>query len=148
MNRCSRSNPYDIYLYPEAQLAHLYKTTSCEVDVAARRSEIDVIRVAAGALTDNLTRPAAKPHKGYVEEDNHLTRRGTLQLKCLSTFHLLHQALTSIAKLSAEATSELLRNEPGWAHRPAQQRTGRANTRWLAKFECVIVDTSSQVAGT
>ena len=45
-----RSYPDDIYLCPEAQLAHLYKTTSCEVDVAARRLEGDVIHVAAGAL--------------------------------------------------------------------------------------------------
>ena len=54
MGRCLRqgyrSYPDDIYLCPEAQLAHLYKTTSCEVDVAARRLEGDVIHVAAGAL--------------------------------------------------------------------------------------------------
>lgn len=34
----------------DALLAHICKATSCEVEVAARRSEIDVIREAARAV--------------------------------------------------------------------------------------------------
>lgn len=47
----SRSYASCIDFFAEAQLAHLNKTTSCEVEVATGQSESDVIRVAAGALS-------------------------------------------------------------------------------------------------
>lgn len=45
-----RSHPFSICFCAEVQLACLYKTKSCEVKAAARRSIIDVVRVAAEAL--------------------------------------------------------------------------------------------------
>ncbi len=46
----SRSYPLSIYFCAEVLLARLYKTMSCEVKAAARRTRVDVVRVAAGAL--------------------------------------------------------------------------------------------------
>lgn len=45
-----RGYPRSICFCAEVQLACLHKTMSCEVKAAARRSIIDVVRVAAGAL--------------------------------------------------------------------------------------------------
>jgi hypothetical protein len=46
----SRSYAYSIGVLSVSPFVHLYKTTSCEVEVAARQSEIKFIRVSAGAL--------------------------------------------------------------------------------------------------
>ncbi len=46
----TRSYAQGIDSCTDAPLAHICKATSCEVEVAARRSEIDVIRVAGRAV--------------------------------------------------------------------------------------------------
>lgn len=58
----SRSYAYSIDILDVSPFAHLYKSTSCEVEVAARQSEIDVISVAAGALL------AATPVRNSVHD--------------------------------------------------------------------------------